>query len=294
MDLYNSTVIWFVPLRPQWKDWSVIVVYSLVAPVQSGCDVLLNIPHAVMGEVAHQYLPPEVQDFIHHVPKPVEQIPLVLLERENGKGEEARRWMERKLTTKEDVIRGRIKRGQTRTTRKPQGCKHDIRKKIPWSGKGRPSLSGRWRLQRRICANELQCPAVFSPQMYALWSVRIHQLRLISTPDSLMGRKIPSIIPMSVHQKAVNVGRRTDPPPPRKRHKKLNYSHHVELFPHGAPVSQRQRHLCDDRVLHRDDRLKLPAKVQTLRLESTPTQKHNTKILKKNKKENLAWLTLYS
>lgn len=88
---------------------------------------------------------------------------------------------------------------------------------------------------------------------------------------------------MSVHQKAVNVGRRTDPPPPRKRHKKLNYSHHVELFPHGAPVSQRQRHLCDDGVLHRDDRLKLPAKVQTLRLESTPTQKHYTKILKKKK-----------
>ena len=53
--------------------------YSLVAPVQSGRDVLLDVSHAVMGEVAHQHLPPQVQDFIHHVPKSVEQIPLVLL-----------------------------------------------------------------------------------------------------------------------------------------------------------------------------------------------------------------------
>lgn len=41
--------------------------------------MLLDVPHAVMGEVAHQHLPPQVQDFIHHVPKSVEQIPLVLL-----------------------------------------------------------------------------------------------------------------------------------------------------------------------------------------------------------------------
>lgn len=33
-----------------------------------------------MGEVSHQHLPPQVQDFVHHVPKPVEQIPLVLLQ----------------------------------------------------------------------------------------------------------------------------------------------------------------------------------------------------------------------
>lgn len=52
---------------------------SLVAPVQSRRDVLLDVPHAVMGEVAHQHLPPQVQDFIHHVPKSVEQIPLILL-----------------------------------------------------------------------------------------------------------------------------------------------------------------------------------------------------------------------
>lgn len=53
--------------------------YSLVAPVQSRRYVLLDVPHAVMGEVAHQHLPPQVQDFIHHVPKSVEQIPLVPL-----------------------------------------------------------------------------------------------------------------------------------------------------------------------------------------------------------------------
>lgn len=59
---------------------------SLVTPVQSGRDVLLDVPHAVVGEVAHQHLPPQVQDLIHHVPKPVEQIPLVLLA---GLGSEA-------------------------------------------------------------------------------------------------------------------------------------------------------------------------------------------------------------
>lgn len=41
--------------------------------------MLLDVPHAVMGEVAHQHLPPQVQYFIHHVPKSVEQIPLILL-----------------------------------------------------------------------------------------------------------------------------------------------------------------------------------------------------------------------
>lgn len=37
-------------------------------------------------------------------------------------------------------------------------------------------------------------------------------------------------------------------------------SYHIELFPHGTPVSQRRCHLCDDRVFNRDDRLKLPTK----------------------------------
>lgn len=48
--------------------------------------MLLDVPHAVMGEVAHQHLPPQVQDFIHHVPKPVEQIPLILLWRQENSG----------------------------------------------------------------------------------------------------------------------------------------------------------------------------------------------------------------
>lgn len=61
-------------------------LYSLVAPVQSGCDVLLDVPHAVVGQVTHQHLPPKVQDLVHHVPQPVEQIPLVPLRiREGGR-----------------------------------------------------------------------------------------------------------------------------------------------------------------------------------------------------------------
>lgn len=56
-----------------------VLLYLLVAPVQSRRDVLLNVPHSVVGEVAHQHLPSKVQDFIHHMPKPVEQIPLILL-----------------------------------------------------------------------------------------------------------------------------------------------------------------------------------------------------------------------
>ena len=81
---------------------------SLVAPVQSGRDVLLDVPHAVMGEAADQHLPPQVQDFIHHVPKPVEQIPLILLWKGGPEKEEYKNWrstvmhlkgvIERKLT----------------------------------------------------------------------------------------------------------------------------------------------------------------------------------------------------
>lgn len=41
--------------------------------------MLLDVPHAVVGQVTHQNLPPQVQDLVHHVPQPVEQIPLVLL-----------------------------------------------------------------------------------------------------------------------------------------------------------------------------------------------------------------------
>lgn len=43
-----------------------------------------------MGKVAHQHLPPQVQDFIHHVPKSVEQIPLVLLREREKVGRDER------------------------------------------------------------------------------------------------------------------------------------------------------------------------------------------------------------
>lgn len=35
-------------------------------------------------------------------------------------------------------------------------------------------------------------------------------------------------------------------------------SYHIELLPHGTPVSQSWCHLCDDRVFIRDDCLELP------------------------------------
>lgn len=73
--------------------------------------MLLDVPHAVMGKVAHQHLPPQVQDFIHHVPKSVEQIPLVLLwEREKVGRDERERvrrrgGVEEKLTRRKDRMR---------------------------------------------------------------------------------------------------------------------------------------------------------------------------------------------
>lgn len=58
----------------------------LVAPVQTGSDVLFDVPHAVVGQVTHQNLPPKVQDLIHYVPQPMEQIPFILLQdRERGR-----------------------------------------------------------------------------------------------------------------------------------------------------------------------------------------------------------------
>lgn len=39
----------------------------------------------------------------------------------------------------------------------------------------------------------------------------------------------------------------------------LAFPYHIQLLPHGAPFPERGRHLRDDRVLHRDDRLELPA-----------------------------------
>lgn len=53
--------------------------YSLVAPVQAGGDVALHVLHPVMGEVPHQHLPPQIQDFIHDVPQSVEEITFISL-----------------------------------------------------------------------------------------------------------------------------------------------------------------------------------------------------------------------
>ena len=53
--------------------------YSLVAPVQAGGDVALHVLHPVMGEVPHQHLPPQIQDFIHDMPQSVEEITFISL-----------------------------------------------------------------------------------------------------------------------------------------------------------------------------------------------------------------------
>lgn len=54
-------------------------MHSLVAPVQTSCDVSLDILHSIMGEMANKDLPPQVEDFIHYVPQPVKEIPLIPL-----------------------------------------------------------------------------------------------------------------------------------------------------------------------------------------------------------------------
>lgn len=41
----------------------------------------LHILHPVMGQMAHQHLPPQIQDFIHDVPQPVEEIAFISLGR---------------------------------------------------------------------------------------------------------------------------------------------------------------------------------------------------------------------
>lgn len=52
---------------------------SLISPVQTCSDVLFDVLHAVVGQVTNQNLPPQIQDLIHHMPQPVEQISFVLL-----------------------------------------------------------------------------------------------------------------------------------------------------------------------------------------------------------------------
>lgn len=39
----------------------------------------LHILHPVVGEMPHQHLPPQIQDFIHDVPQPVEEITFISL-----------------------------------------------------------------------------------------------------------------------------------------------------------------------------------------------------------------------
>lgn len=67
--------------------------------------MLLDVPHAVVGEVAHQHLPPQVEYFIHHVPKSVEQIPLVLLPEWDGK-EKGRQIDRKERRNEEDGLVG--------------------------------------------------------------------------------------------------------------------------------------------------------------------------------------------
>lgn len=52
---------------------------SLIAPIQACSDVLFDVLHAVVGQVTDQNLTPQIQDLIHHMPQPVEQIPFILL-----------------------------------------------------------------------------------------------------------------------------------------------------------------------------------------------------------------------
>lgn len=103
-------------------------------------------------------------------------------------------------------------------------------------------------------------------------SPTIHHFNLISPPDSLMGlrqnqsnkcraikRADGSLV--TQHQHTLLSW--------RERNKALDVSfkpggclglYHIELLPHGTPLPQCGCHLCDDRVLDRDDRLKLPEK----------------------------------
>lgn len=60
------------PGRPRWR-------YSLIAPVEPGGDVPLHVLHPVVGQVAHQHLPAQIQDFVHDVPQTVEEVAFVPL-----------------------------------------------------------------------------------------------------------------------------------------------------------------------------------------------------------------------
>lgn len=62
--------------------------YSLIAPVQAGGNVTLHILHPVVGQMAHQHLPAQIQDFIHDVPQPMEEIAFISL----GSTQTWKRW----------------------------------------------------------------------------------------------------------------------------------------------------------------------------------------------------------
>lgn len=66
-------------LSLQFYYFSSLYIHSLIAPVQTSSDVSLDVLHSVMGEMANKDLPPQVQDFIHYVPQPVKEIPLIPL-----------------------------------------------------------------------------------------------------------------------------------------------------------------------------------------------------------------------
>lgn len=108
--------------------------------------------------------------------------------------------------------------------------------------------------------------------MCTVWSASSHQFNLISTPDGLIdhkhnqfnkwkGRKTLWLF-LNHQINSLHEAQKKG----WKRRRYLNgckwrdFPHHVELFPHGAPVSQRRRHLGDDGVFHWDDCLKLPTK----------------------------------
>ena len=78
---YMSQGEYFDKWRLKDKSTRAFVSHVLIAPVQARCDMLLDVAHAVMGQVAHQNLLPQLQDLIHHVPQPVEEITLIFLHR---------------------------------------------------------------------------------------------------------------------------------------------------------------------------------------------------------------------
>lgn len=53
--------------------------HSLIAPVKAYSDVALDLPGLVLGQVPLDELPPQVDEFVHHVAQLMEQVHLVFL-----------------------------------------------------------------------------------------------------------------------------------------------------------------------------------------------------------------------